>query len=167
MNKIIEATNYCIQKHAGTFRRGSGEAYSTHPIAVSKIVIGHKVSKKLDDLVIAALLHDTLEDTDTTFSEIASLFGPLVASLVLELTNDSAIIADMGKLAYHKKKLVGMSSYALVIKLADRLHNISDGPSKKMKSETIDLMAHLKANRTLSSTHSTLVEKILNLSGVA
>lgn len=161
MTKILKAVSFCITKHAGQVRKGSGEPYSNHPIAVSRIVSDHKVSKKMECLVIAALLHDTLEDTDTSFSELASEFGPLVASLVLELTNDSGAIAAMGKLAYHKKKLEGMSSYGLVIKLADRLHNVSDSPTKKMVSDTVELMGHLKVNRTLSGTHSTLIDKIL------
>lgn len=165
MSKILKAVKFCIEKHAGQVRKGSGEPYSNHPIAVSSIVADHKISVHLDDLIIAALLHDTLEDTETTFSELSMNFGPFVASLVLELSNDDVVIKKVGKLAYHMKKLVGMSSYSLVIKLADRLHNISDHPSPKMISDTIILMEHLKVNRILSATHTVLVDKILTVCG--
>lgn len=101
-----------------------------------------------------------MEDTDATFEELARRFSPLVASLALELKNDDAEIARVGKLAYHIKKMLGMSSYALIIKLADRLHNISDNPSPKMVADTLVLMQHLRKGRKLTRTHVALVEAI-------
>lgn len=163
MTQILKALEFCKRKHAGQTRKGSGHAYATHPIAVSYIVAAYKRSKHLDEMLIASLLHDTLEDTDTTFVEIATKFSPLVASLVLELSNDETEIAKLGKLEYQKKKLVGMSSYALVIKLSDRLHNVSDHPTAKMILETIELMNHLQKNRKLSKTHKAIIQDILKI----
>lgn len=158
---ILDAIQYGNEKHAGQIRKGSGDAYITHPIAVSYIIAAYKRSKKLPELLAAAILHDTLEDTDATFIELATRFTPLVASLVLELTNDEEQIAKVGKLEYQKKKLVSMSSYALIVKLADRMHNVSDQPSEKMIVETLDLMRHLTENRKLTQTHLEMVKEIV------
>jgi (p)ppGpp synthase/HD superfamily hydrolase len=73
---------------------------------VSYLVASYKKSKHLEELIVASMLHDTIEDTDATFIEIATTFTPLVASLVLELSNDSEQIKTMGKLEYQKKKLL-------------------------------------------------------------
>ncbi|HET8685679.1 MAG TPA: HD domain-containing protein [Methanosarcina sp.] len=161
MKLILDAIQYGNEKHAGQIRKGSGDAYITHPIAVSYIIAAYKRSKKLPELLAAAILHDTLEDTDATFIELATRFTPLVASLVLELTNDEEQIAKVGKLEYQKKKLVSMSSYALIVKLADRMHNVSDQPSEKMIVETLDLMRHLTENRKLTQTHLEMVKEIV------
>lgn len=149
-----------MDRHNGQERRVSNKPYFSHPLSVSILVATHKTSKHLDELVAASLLHDTLEDTDTNFDELSEEFTPLVASLVLELTSDEEMIKKMGKNEYMKVKLTGMSSYALVIKLADRLHNISDAPTKKMKRDTLELMSHLIESRKLSKTHMTLIEMI-------
>lgn len=162
MNKVLEATLFADERHAGQVRRGTGHKYASHPVAVSYIVAAFKRSKHLDDILCAAILHDVLEDTKTTFVELAEKFGGRVASLALELTNDDAEIKKVGKLAYHCKKLIGISSYALVIKLADRIHNISDNPTRKMVEDTQKLMTYLRENRKLSGTHSRMVDHIEN-----
>jgi (p)ppGpp synthase/HD superfamily hydrolase len=157
---VFDAIKFANEKHAGQFRRGSGDPYISHPVAVSYIVAAYKSSRRLVELLVAAIVHDCLEDTDTTFEELATRFSPMVASLALELKNDEAEIAKVGKLAYQTKKMLGMSSYALIIKLADRLHNISDNASEKMIAETLILMKSLRKGRKLSRTQLALVEAI-------
>jgi len=120
----------------------------------------YKESKKLEELMVAALLHDTLEDTDATFTEIAEAFSPLVASLVLELTSDPDEIAQIGKNPYLTKKMIGMSSYALVIKLADRLSNILDAPTDAYRADTAELLDALEDARNLSGSQKALVDEI-------
>jgi len=163
MNLVIKALNFAKAKHAGQVRKVSRSEYYLHPVAVSYIVANYKSSTQLVELLAAALLHDTLEDTDTSFVELASEFTPLVASLVLELSNDAEKIKKLGKLEYQKKKCVGMSNYGLVIKLADRLHNISDSPTEKMISDTKELLNFLKINRKLTNTQVELVQEIEKL----
>lgn len=163
MTMILRALKFSNRKHHGQVRKGSGAAYVTHPIAVSYLVAAYKRSKHLEELISAALLHDALEDTDATFIEIARNFTPLVASLVLELSNDVEQIEKVGKLEYQKKKMLGMSSYGLIIKLADRLHNISDHPTAKMVADTIVLLEFLKKNRKLSKTHKAIIVDIMKL----
>lgn len=163
MNIVLKAIQFADKKHEGQTRKGSGEKYITHPVAVSYLVASYKKSKRLDELLAAAILHDTLEDTDTTFVEIAIEFTPLIAGLVYELTNDEVSLKKLGKLEYHKRKLCGISSYGLVIKLADRLHNVSDHPTAKMVIDTIELMQHLVSERKLSKTHSKMITEILSI----
>lgn len=161
MQLVQTATLFAEARHFGQFRRGTGLPYITHPVAVRDIVHQRKRSKHLEAILAATVLHDVLEDTPTTFSELVEEFNPLVASLVLEVTSDISEIARIGKLEYQKKRLQGMSSYALVIKLADRLHNISDNPTAKMIADTRELMAYLVQNRKLSATQYSLVEQII------
>lgn len=163
MKMVLEAYRFAEKKHSGQFRKKSGIPYVAHPIAVSYIVSSCKKSKHLEEILTASILHDTLEDTDTNFTELAQEFSPLVASLVLELSNDEQAIKELGKLEYQKKKLVGISSYALVIKLADRLHNISDNPTDKMVLDTMQLLDYLCLNRKLSGTQEKLVADIRQL----
>lgn len=160
---VLKAIRFANKHHQGQVRRGSGDPYYYHPIAVALILVAYKNSKNLVLLICAAILHDTIEDTKLTFEKIVKEFGKLVASLVLELTNDEKEIMRIGKLAYHKKKFVGMSSYGLYIKLADRLHNISDNPSATMISETLELMTHLMKHRKLTKGQRGMVQEIIRL----
>jgi GTP pyrophosphokinase len=160
---VLKAMQFAEIHHDGQVRKGSGLPYFYHPVAVAIIAATFKQSKHLTELFCAAVLHDGLEDTSLTFEKIAQEFGSLVASLVLELTNDNEEIARIGKLEYHKKKLVGISSYALYIKLADRMHNVSDNPSEKMVTETLELMAHLKKNRKLTKAQAEMVAEIIRI----
>ncbi len=153
--------SFAKKHHKGQERKVSGLPYFYHPLAVMFIVSAFKQSKHLTELLCAAILHDTLEDTQLKFALIAKNFGSLVASIVDELTNDLEEIKRIGKLAYHKKKLLGISNYALIIKLADRLHNICDNPSLKMLTETLELMVHLKKHRKLTKTQANLVKEII------
>ena len=83
---------------------------------------------------------------------------------MLELSNDVDAIKQVGKLEYQKKKLVGMSSYGLVIKLADRLHNVSDFPTNKMITDTIELIEFLTKVRKLSISQTQICQRILEIS---
>lgn len=113
-------------------------------------------------------MHDTIEDTDTTHEALHDLFGGLVASLVLELTSDLEEIKKVGKKDYLAKKMAHeLSSWALVIKLADRLDNVSDIATAKddkwrakYKAETEHIMDYLEKNRVLSGTHRKLINLI-------
>jgi (p)ppGpp synthase/HD superfamily hydrolase len=162
MNLVLKAIEFASKKHKGQVRKVSNSPYVTHPLAVSYLVSSFKKSKHLDEILAACLLHDTLEDTETTFIELAKEFTPLVASLVHELTSDSIAIKELGKARYLANKMYGMSSYALVIKLADRLHNISDNPSQKMIDDTNYILTTIEQRRKLSKTHKAIIKEIRN-----
>ena len=164
-----DAKAFATRKHAGQYRKGPHkDPYITHPERVAQLVRKYKgTSKSIDDLEAAAWLHDTIEDTDTTYEEIEQEFGPMVADLVQELTSEEDYIARHGKTAYLKDKLKGMSNYALVVKLADRLDNVSDleeaDPdwAKRYARQTQDLIDHIVDERDLTSTQLAIIDNIL------
>jgi hypothetical protein len=159
---ILKAIRFATEKHEGKTRKGSGEPYIVHPIMVSYILAQYKQSKNIEELVCAALLHDTLEDTDTTFDEIVDEFTPLVASLVMELTSDENLIKQIGKNEYLKIKLCGISNYGLILKLVDMLADISYKPSGQMLSDTLELIMHIRKNRKLTASQLSIVEDIVD-----
>jgi (p)ppGpp synthase/HD superfamily hydrolase len=132
MPLMKEAMAYAVARHNGQIRKVSGLPYYVHLFDVCAIVRKYKESYRIDELCAAAVLHDTLEDTDATYPDLLKKFGPLVADLVLQLTNDREQIALMGKETYINDKLEGMTSYALTIKLADMLSNVAESPSPSM-----------------------------------
>lgn len=139
-------------KAHGNQRRASGEPYLVHPLEVSAIL----AELRLDDASIAAgLLHDTLEDTLTTFEEIKSLFGEEVAVLTEGVTKLSRIEFNnkaVEQAENFRKLLLAMSRdiRVLLIKLCDRLHNMRTidhikKPEKRQRiaQETMDIYAPL------------------------
>jgi GTP pyrophosphokinase len=139
--------------------------YYWHPISVAQNIEEVKQSRNLELLMTAAVLHDTVEDCpDVSIDDIARIFGYQVASLVDELTSDKKQIAKMGKTEYLKHKMANMTSYGLVIKLADRLHNIKDLENtsaafqKSYTAETLAIINHLESCGTkLTQTHKKLL----------
>jgi len=164
---LRQVLDYATKAHAGQTRSG-GEPYIGHPVRVAQTIEKYKKSHNIDALIAAAYLHDTIEDTDTTHEALHDLFGGLVASLVLELTSDLEEIKRVGKKDYLAKKMAhDMSSYGLVIKLADRLDNVQDIATAKSpewrqryKAETEHILDYIEKNRVLSGTHKQLVGMI-------
>ncbi len=136
--------------HAGQ-RRKSGEPYLSHPVAVAMLL----AEQKLDDAtIITALLHDTIEDTLSTYSEVALRFGEEVAQLVdgvTKLTNLELSSVENEQAENFRKLLMAMSKdlRVLLVKLADRLHNMRTirhlSPEKQQQKarETMDIYAPL------------------------
>ena len=158
-----QALQYATQAHA-VQKRSGGDPYISHPVRVANTVAANKKSKHIDALISAAYLHDTIEDTDTTHEDLEKMFGGLVASLVLELTSDKEQIDKIGKAQYLAKKMAVMSSYALVIKLADRLDNVQDIATArtpqwraKYKAETEHVLDHIEQKRALTGTHKKII----------
>ncbi len=131
--------------------RKSGEGYINHPLAVAKIVADIGLD---ETTVIAALLHDAVEDTDITVADVERDFGPEVAAIVDGVTKLDRIRFDSKEeqqAATMRKMLVAMAKdlRVLIIKLADRLHNmrtIAAMPVEKQQriaSETLDIYAPL------------------------
>lgn len=163
-----KALGFASKKHEGQTRI-DGSPYIFHPIRVAMIVEKFKLSHEMDSLIAAAFLHDVVEDTQTSLEEITKEFGVLVSSLVEELTSNKAIIRARGKANYLLDKMVKMSNWGLVLKLADRADNVKDliHASKefeeKYKKETIFILDKLEVNRALTNTQKVLVDKIREL----
>jgi len=119
---ITKAEEFATKKHKGQTRKFSGEPYIVHPKQVAKNVAKAGGS---DEQIAAAWLHDTIEDTATTYKELVDEFGSTVAKLVKELTSPK--IKDKSKKGeIYAKEMNAMSSKALDIKWADRAANVSN-----------------------------------------
>ena len=116
---------FAADKHQFQSRKGPESIpYIIHPMQVAYTLISIAEVKD-SEILIAALLHDTVEDTETTFAEIDARFGPRVAALVDEVTDDKTLAKEVRKQlqidhAPHK------STGAALIKLADKLANLRD-----------------------------------------
>lgn len=139
---IKKALEYAVKYH-GEQTRASGEKYFHHPITVAKIVAEWKFGT---DAIITAILHDTIEDTELTFEDIEREFSPNIAKLVDGVTKLTKIRFkpyDIMQAENFRKLLIAMSHdiRVLVVKLADRLHNMRtiDYIKRKEKRERIAL----------------------------
>lgn len=159
---ILKALKFAEKKHKNQKRKITGSPYIHHPIIVSYLCANFKSSKKLHLLICAAILHDTIEDTNTKPEEIAKEFGLEIAALVFELTDDKSEIKKIGKVEYQKRKWIGISNYAFYIKLCDRLYNISDTPTEEYIKNTNELIHHIKKNRSLTKSQKTVIQEIEN-----
>ena len=121
--EILAAARFAAEKHAQQRRKGAGaEPYVNHLIEVAQLVsIG--VAEPDVALVQAALLHDTIEDTDTTAQELIDRFGNDVAAMVLEMTDDKRLPkAERNRLQIEHAPTI--TARAQVIKLADKISNL-------------------------------------------
>ena len=148
MDVIQKAFEFANEAHKG-IRRRSGEPYILHPIAVAKIVVsniglGYKS-------IVAALLHDVVEDTDYTIDDLRTLFGDKVATLVEGLTKIKTVLDNEDKAEQKSMQAENFKRILLtlnddvrvvLIKLADRLHNC----------RTIEYMPEHKRDKILSET---------------
>ena len=147
---IRAAYAYGERMHQGQLRH-SGEPYFTHPVAVAAIL----AEQQLDDAtIITALLHDTIEDTPASYSEVKELFGTDVAELVdgvTKLTNLQLTSTETKQAENFRKLFMAMSKdlRVILVKLSDRLHNMRTikamRPEKQAQKarETMDIFAPL------------------------
>ena len=146
--RLHDAFTFAYAEHQGQLRK-SGEPYIIHPLAVADIVadLGLDV-----DSVIAALLHDCIEDTPATHEDIAKKFGPTVADLVegvTKLTRMQYVSKEEEQMENLRKMLMAMSHdiRVILIKICDRLHNMRtmeyQSPRKQREKslETMEIYA--------------------------
>ncbi|MHA1300458.1 MAG: HD domain-containing protein [Candidatus Helarchaeota archaeon] len=158
MNK---AKKFAEEKHKNQKRKYHDEPYISHPLRVMEELKNYTND---EDMLIAALLHDTIEDTETTYEEILKEFGVRVANFVMELTSDKNEAKKIGKDTYLANKMNNMSEKAFLIKLCDRFDNVSglEGEPKdfvdRYKKETANILKNIKRN--LSPIHKDLIKKI-------
>ena len=159
MAKVDEAYRFAAEFHRDQ-RRRSGEPYINHPVEVA-LILAHDLHMD-EDVICAALLHDTVEDTPATLADLSELFGETVAELVDGVTKLTSIEVDSmdAKQALNLRKMfLAMSRdiRVVIIKLADRLHNMRTlaalPPDRRTfkAHETMDVYAPLADRLGISS----------------
>ena len=147
LNKIREVYEYAKEKHQGQYRK-SGEEYISHPLATAIILTTVYADTPS---ICAGLLHDVIEDCDTSKEEIIETFGDEIAELVYGVTKISKIhfsTENEALIEYYKKIIVGMSEdvRVIIIKLSDRLHNmrtlwaLPEAKQKHIAKETLEIL---------------------------
>ncbi|HEY5578399.1 MAG TPA: bifunctional (p)ppGpp synthetase/guanosine-3',5'-bis(diphosphate) 3'-pyrophosphohydrolase, partial [Acidimicrobiia bacterium] len=138
-DRIITAYELAQRKHDGQMRK-SGEPFISHPVAVAEILADYGLDEAT---IISALLHDTIEDTDLTLADVEGTFGPEVAGMIDGVTKLERITfssPEEAQAASIRKMVVAMAQdlRVLLIKLADRLHNLRTiAPLRQEKQERI------------------------------
>ena len=135
-HKLIRtALKFAAERHAGQVRKSTTVPYLVHPVEVGLYLQNLGMAH---DTIIAGYLHDTIEDTDTTYEELAEVFGKKIADVVLELSEVSKKRA--------LKKAVNYSPEAVKVKTADLMCNVSDllDDYNKIGDATFDRFAHGK-----------------------
>lgn len=161
----LKAWEFAKEAHKGVNRKFSGVPYFEH---VRKVFILVKKVDKREIMGAASLLHDTVEDVEwITYDVIKKEFGKEVADIVKELTSKDNVLQLMGKQNYLLNKMIHMSNDALIIKLCDRLQNLSDHFSssdkfrRKYYLETKYIMDSLIVNRNLNRPQLTVYNQIV------
>lgn len=125
LNLIFKAILFAIDKHEGQIRKDAERSpYITHPLLVAQALLEIGDVQDLPTL-IAAILHDTLEDTKTTEVEIRKAFGEEILQIVLEVTDDKSL-EKMARKRLQVVHALSISDKAKVIKLSDKLVNCRD-----------------------------------------
>jgi len=123
--RLIKAIDFAAHKHRRQ-RRKDAEAspYINHPLALARVL---KLEAGVDDVdvLVAAILHDTVEDTETTTEELAREFGPAIAAIVAEVTDDKSLPKPERK-RLQVERAPGSSQQAKFVKLADKICNLRD-----------------------------------------
>ena|SRR5687768_14299272 len=125
LDAIFDALQFAAHKHRDQ-RRKDPEAspYINHPIALANILWASGGIHDLD-VICAALLHDTVEDTETTEAELVARFGKKVASIVMEVTDDKRLVKTERK-QLQIDHAPHLSREAKLVKLADKIANVRD-----------------------------------------
>ena len=148
LGQIRAAFDYA-QEHHGTQMRRDGSPYITHPLQVAQIVAEMRLDS---ESIIAALLHDCIEDTDSSYEDIARQFSPTIADIVdgvTKLTRVKYNTMEEEQMENLRKMLFAMSKdiRVILIKIADRLHNMrtmeyqTPAKQKKKSFETMEIYA--------------------------
>ena len=141
---IMKAYNYAVEKH-GDQKRNSGEPYIIHPLQVAYILAGMGLDEQT---ICASLLHDVVEDTDATNQDLINIFGNEIAEMVSGVTKLSTVkfeTLEETQVENYRKMFLAMGKdiRVILIKLADRLHNMRT-------------LKYLKRDRQLANARETL-----------
>jgi len=135
--RLLHAARFAAEKHAGQKRKGANEEpYVNHVIEVAALIADH-VEAVDPDVLVAAFLHDTVEDTDVTNDDVRAQFGVVVAGMVAEVTDDKSLPKETRK-ALQVANAAHKSPGAALIKLADKISNLRAMLSSPPKDWSLD-----------------------------
>lgn len=163
--QVYLAYEYAAKAHKGVIRKFEELPYIVHPDRVAQEVLKYT---KDPDVLMAALLHDVIEDSAVTYNMLRERFGKRVADLVQELSSDAKLIDSMGKTAYLTDKLLKMSDDALMIKLLDRKDNLRDLAVAEQAfvtsyADSTREILNAVSYRDLTRRHKLIINEILSL----
>lgn len=158
-SKLRRAIELAKAAHQGQKRKISDVPYIIHPLRIA-LSLPEYIEWFSEELQIAAVLHDVVEDTMINIESIEEEFGPKVADYVGQLTDDETEMAKVGKQSYQLNKMMEMVDGVLLVKLLDRLDNVSENPSSKYKVMTVNTLTDLMIKRDLPNEHYSIVAKI-------
>ena len=122
---LLRAISFAAEKHRDHRRKGETAApYINHPIAVAEQLAAHGMADETE-LLMAAVLHDVVEDTDATEAELAAAFGLRVAGIVMEVTDDKSL-PQLKRKELAVDHIAGKSREARLLKLSDLISNVGD-----------------------------------------
>jgi guanosine-3',5'-bis(diphosphate) 3'-pyrophosphohydrolase len=124
-SQIIKAIAYAAEKHRNQRRKDvDASPYINHPIALAN-VIANEAGYPSMEVICAAILHDTVEDTDTTPEDLEAKFGKRIRDIVMEVTDDKSLPKQTRKLLQVQHS-ASLSHEAKLVKLADKICNLRD-----------------------------------------
>lgn len=122
---LVRAASFAATRHRDQRRKDEAASpYINHPLALADLLVNEGDVADID-IIVAALLHDTIEDTNTTADEIEQAFGAVVRGIVEEVTDDMSLPRQMRK-RIQVEHAPGLSSRARAVKLADKICNLRD-----------------------------------------
>lgn len=125
LTRVLQAAAFAADKHRNQRRKDVGSSpYINHPLQLANVLCSEGQVFEAD-VLIAALLHDTIEDTDTNADELERAFGRRVASIVMEVTDDKSLPKEERK-RLQVTKAPGKSDDAKLVKIADKICNLRD-----------------------------------------
>lgn len=156
LQRILKAAAFAATAHGDQKRKYTGEPYITHPLAVAALVADFTEN---EDMIVAAILHDVVEDTPVGLAEISAEFGPNVAKIVDELTDkhkpsDAPHLNRAARKERELERLKGVSRQAKLIKLMDLQHNRADIEKRDPGFAVVYIKEH-------DALHSALVKSLV------
>jgi (p)ppGpp synthase/HD superfamily hydrolase len=143
------AVVHAERMHAGQ-RRADGTPFIFHPLEVASLL---REAGAPDHLLAAGLLHDVIEKTDATASELLQLFGPQITSLVLAVTADSRIHGEAGRRAALRRQVTAAGDEALMLFAADKLSKLRELPQHAGDEDLLHRIEHYRSCLRLLERH--------------
>lgn len=124
MKQLAKAIVFAAQCHAGQYRKDGKTPYINHPLEVMNLVVSN-VENASTEMLIAAVLHDVVEDTNVTSAEIKHMFGAQVAQIVAEVTDDKTLSKEERK-RIQLAEVHTLSDEGKLLRLCDKICNVYD-----------------------------------------